>query len=73
MQCTYTKATHTFACSFGTLVAGDSRTVDVWLDARGSVGTITNIASVSSGTSDPNTANNSARKDVKIKGGPGPK
>ena len=72
-QCTYTKATHTFSCSFGTLVTGDSRTVDVWLDARGSVGTITNTASVSSSTSDPNTANNSARKDVRIKGGPGPK
>jgi hypothetical protein len=69
--CAYTLATHTFSCSFGTLAAGDSRQVDVWLDARGSVGLITNIASTSSTTSDPNTANNTARKDVKIKGGPG--
>jgi uncharacterized repeat protein (TIGR01451 family) len=70
-QCAYTLDTHTFACSFGTIAAGDSRTVDVWLDARGSVGNIINIATTTSTTSDPNSANNSARKDLKIKGGPG--
>ncbi len=69
--CTYTLATHTFACNFGTIAAGDSRTMDVWLDARGTAGTITNVASVTTTTTDQSTANNSARKDIKIKGGPG--
>jgi uncharacterized repeat protein (TIGR01451 family) len=70
--CTYVLATHTVTCDVGTLAAGATYSVDIYVDVRGSVGVISNIASVTSSTADPNPANNSARKDVRIKGGPGP-
>jgi uncharacterized repeat protein (TIGR01451 family) len=70
-SCSYAKSTHKLTCTVGTLAAGASWSVDIYVDARGSVGTISNNATVTSGTSDPNAGNNSVRKDIKIKGGPG--
>ncbi len=71
--CSYDQGTHDVTCNIGTLLAGQSWSVDIVVDVRGSVGIISNNASVSSSTVDPNTANNTVRKDVRIKGGPGPK
>jgi uncharacterized repeat protein (TIGR01451 family) len=71
-KCSYSSATHKVTCNVGTLAASTTWSADIYVDAKGSVGTITNIATVSSSTSDPNSANNTVRKDIKIKGGPGP-
>ena len=71
--CSYDQPAHDVNCNFGTLAAGASRSVDIIVDVRGSVGTIANIATVATTTSDPNTGNNTVRTDVRIKGGPGKK
>jgi uncharacterized repeat protein (TIGR01451 family) len=69
--CAYDAGTHDVTCNFGTLAAGESVSVDIIVDARGSVRRITNVATVSSSTTDPNPSNNTAIKEVRIKGGPG--
>jgi uncharacterized repeat protein (TIGR01451 family) len=69
--CTYSLDTHAVTCNLGTLAAGASQSVSIYVDARGSLGVITNTVSVTSRTDDPNLANNSARKDIRVKGGPG--
>ena len=58
-------------CDFGTLPAGGSVTVDIIVDARGSVRRITNVATVSTSTTDPDSSNNTASKEIRVKGGPG--
>jgi uncharacterized repeat protein (TIGR01451 family) len=74
-NCTYSKtpSPHHVTWNVGTLKAGESRTVQIVVDIRGSVGVITNYATVTSATFDPILANNTVRKDVRIKGGPGKK
>jgi uncharacterized repeat protein (TIGR01451 family) len=67
--CAYDKATHDLDCAIGTLPAGGSWTVKLYVDVKGVVGTITNKVSVSATTADPVAANNTAYKAVKIKGG----
>jgi uncharacterized repeat protein (TIGR01451 family) len=69
--CAYDESSHEVTCSFGTLADGESATVDIIVDARGSVDRITNVAVVSSSTVDPDTANNTAIKEIRVKGGPG--
>jgi uncharacterized repeat protein (TIGR01451 family) len=70
--CSYLKASpHKVVCNFGVLPAGQTVSVDIIIDVRGSVKVISNIATVTTTTFDPNTANNTVRKDVRIKGGPG--
>ena len=70
--CNYDKNDpHNVTCSFGTLPAGDSKTVDIIVDARGSVRMIINDASVSTSTTDPDDTNNSVSKYLRVKGGPG--
>ena len=64
--------TTTVACSLGTVANGASATVTVTVKAA-TAGTATNKASVSSGVTDPNTANNSASVSVTIKAKPKPK
>ncbi|MBI5547955.1 MAG: DUF11 domain-containing protein [Deltaproteobacteria bacterium] len=71
-DCAYSAATHRVTCNLGTLAAGQSRAIDIVVDVKGSTSIVINIASVSSTTTDPNAANNTARKDVRVKGGPGP-
>lgn len=51
--------TTTVTCSLGSLVSGGSATVTIVVTAN-TVGTLTNTASVSSSTSDPNAQNNSS-------------
>ena len=62
---------HYVQCSFGTIPAGSVVSVDIIVDARGSVRAISNFAGASSTTVDPDTSNNLVRKDVRVKGGPG--
>jgi uncharacterized repeat protein (TIGR01451 family) len=71
--CTYAKtpSPHTVTCNVGTLKVGQNWSVQIVVDVRGSVSVITNIATVTSTTFDPNLADNTVRKDVRIKGGPG--
>ena len=59
--------TTTVTCALGTLNNGQSATVTITgrLDKRG--GSVTNTASVSSGTPDPNTGNNSSTAQNKIR------
>jgi uncharacterized repeat protein (TIGR01451 family) len=71
--CAYSEGTHQVTCDFGTLAAGESVSVDIGVDARGSVRRITNVASVFSSTDDGDSSNNTATKEVRIKGGPGPR
>jgi uncharacterized repeat protein (TIGR01451 family) len=57
----------TFTCSLGTLAAGGTRTIQVNFMIRGNKGTITSTASVTSGTPDPNTADNTSIRNVTVK------
>jgi len=50
----------TLTCALGTIVAGGSRSIQVNFFIQGNAKLVTSTASVSSPTSDPNTANNSA-------------
>jgi uncharacterized repeat protein (TIGR01451 family) len=52
--------TTTVSCSLGSIASGGSATVVIVLTAPNSAQTLTNRASVSAGTFDPNSANNSA-------------
>ena len=69
--CVYDEGSHDVTCNFGTLPAGESVTVDITVDARGSVRRITNVANVSTSTTDPDSSNNEASKEIRVKGGPG--
>jgi uncharacterized repeat protein (TIGR01451 family) len=70
-QCAYDKASHTVICTSPTIKAGTSVTFVVEAQVSGSVGTITNLASVTSTTLDPVTANNSNDTSIVMKGGTG--
>ncbi len=59
----------TLTCDLGALAAGGSRSFNIYVRVRGSKGEMTNTASVTSTTGDPNTANNSSTRVVLIKGG----
>lgn len=67
--CSYHESTHSVTCDFGTLAAGDSLTVKIYVQARGSLGVITNTVEVTATTVDPDTSNNTARKDLLVHGG----
>jgi uncharacterized repeat protein (TIGR01451 family) len=70
--CTYPlPAPHSVTCDFGTLAAGDTVSVDILVDPKGGLGVITNIADVTTTTFDPDTSNNTARKDMLVQGGSG--
>jgi uncharacterized repeat protein (TIGR01451 family) len=70
-DCSYDESTHDVTCNYGTLAAGASRSVDIVIDIRGSVGAINNIAHVDSDTDDINLSNNIDTEAIQIKGGPG--
>jgi hypothetical protein len=72
-QCTYTAATHTVRCTAANVPAGASVTFVIEAQVSGSVGTISNTASVVSATPDPVGANNTNAASVVIKGGTGKK
>ena len=67
--CVYSTADHEVNCDFGTIAAGDSVTVDIEVNPLGSVRRITNVATVATSTTDPYEANNTAEKEVNVKGG----
>jgi uncharacterized repeat protein (TIGR01451 family) len=64
--CAYNGATRTVTCSVSSLASGASAsfTLTTTITGKGG-GWITNTAQVSSSTSDPNTANNSATNRVR--------
>ncbi|MBW2256173.1 MAG: DUF11 domain-containing protein [Deltaproteobacteria bacterium] len=68
--CAYDEGTHDVTCDFGTLPAGQSVSVDIVVDAKGSVRRITNVASVSSSTTDPDASNDTDSKEILVKGSP---
>jgi len=71
--CVYDENAHEVYCGIGTLPVGVSWTVDIVVNAKGSVREITNVADVSSSTTDSDTANNSVSERIRVKGGPGRK
>jgi uncharacterized repeat protein (TIGR01451 family) len=66
--CSYDDTVHDVTCDFGTLAAGDSVSVDIVVKTKGSLRRITNVANISTVTNDPNSSNDSAVKEVRIKG-----
>jgi uncharacterized repeat protein (TIGR01451 family) len=57
----------TFTCNLGTLAASGTKSFQLTFHIIGNKGTISTTASVSSPTSDPNTANNSSIRNVTVK------
>ena len=70
-SCTYAKPAHTVTCTTATLPAGTSVVYEIQVQIQGSVGTITNTASVTSSTVDPTPGNNSDTVNVVHQGGTG--
>jgi uncharacterized repeat protein (TIGR01451 family) len=70
-QCTWTKATNTVVCQTPTIPAGATATFVIEAQVQGSVGTITNTATVTSTTADPVIANNTNAAAIVVKGGTG--
>jgi uncharacterized repeat protein (TIGR01451 family) len=57
----------TVVCPLGVIVAGGSKTYQVNFLIRGNKGLITSVATVSSSSVDPNSANNSSTRNVTVK------
>jgi uncharacterized repeat protein (TIGR01451 family) len=74
-QCTYTKATHTVVCFTSRIPAGATAKFVVEVQVSGSVGSLTNGATLApaSPTFDPDTSNNSDAVTTVVKGGTGKK
>jgi len=72
-QCTYAKATNTVTCTSENVPAGASVTFVIEVQAQGSVGTISNTATVNSATPDPVAGNNTNAATLVMKGGTGKK
>ena len=67
--CAYDEPSHSVTCDFGTLISGHTVSVDIYVKTKGSLGLITNIATVTTTSSDPNPANNTDTKIVLVTGG----
>jgi uncharacterized repeat protein (TIGR01451 family) len=72
-QCTYTKATHTVTCTADPLPSGATVQFVIEAQINGSVGLITNTATLSSSTTDPDPTNNTNAVSLVVKGGTGKK
>jgi uncharacterized repeat protein (TIGR01451 family) len=70
-SCSYDEGAHTVTCSTATLPAGTSVTYEIQVQVKGSVGTITNTATATTSTFDPNLANNSDTVNLVHEGGTG--
>ena len=69
-NCTYDEFTHTVVCTVaGALPAGQFASFTIDIQTQGSVGSVTNNASVVSSTADPNLVNNSDQVQTRLKGG----
>jgi uncharacterized repeat protein (TIGR01451 family) len=73
--CTYSAATHQVTCTVASLAAGTSVIFEIQGQIKGSVGTVTNVASVTSTTFDPTLGNNTDTVNNVVQGstGKGPK
>ena len=73
--CTYNAATHQVTCTAPTVPFGTSATFEIQVQIKGSVGTITNRATVTSSTPDPVAGNNTDTVNNVVQGstGKGPK
>ena len=69
--CTYTAVTHQVTCTAASVAAGTSVTFEIQVQIKGSVGSITNVATVTSTTADPNAANNTDTVNNVVQGGTG--
>jgi uncharacterized repeat protein (TIGR01451 family)/CSLREA domain-containing protein len=56
----------TVTCTLGTIVNGANATVDIGVDAPGTIGTLTNTATVSADEYDPDTNDNDASEDTTV-------
>lgn len=70
-QCTYTAANHTVVCTSSTVPAGAVVEFVIEVQVSGSVGTISNTATLTSTTTDPVSANNTDEVSIVMKGGTG--
>jgi uncharacterized repeat protein (TIGR01451 family) len=66
--CVYDETAHTVTCDLGTVEAGESIEILIYVEIRGSVGVISNVVNVTTDTFDPDLDNNTARKDLLIHG-----
>jgi M6 family metalloprotease-like protein/uncharacterized repeat protein (TIGR01451 family) len=67
--CAYDEPSHTVTCDFGTLANQESVSVDIHVKSKGSLGWITNSATVTTLTIDPDLSNNTDTIVVRVKGG----
>jgi uncharacterized repeat protein (TIGR01451 family) len=72
-QCVYTKATHQVTCTSSVIPAGAVATFVIEAQVSGSVGTISNTASVTAATADPVVTNNTNAATLVHQGGTGGK
>lgn len=70
-QCSYDESAHTVTCDAGPLPAGETVTFVIEVQANGSVGTITNSATLTTQTDDPDLSNNTDSATIVVKGGTG--
>jgi hypothetical protein len=70
-QCTLNKTTNIVVCTAPVVPAGATAQFEIQAQVQGSVGTITNTATVTSSTPDPVTANNTNAVALVMKGGTG--
>ncbi len=69
--CVYDEPSHTVTCTVAELAPGTSVTFEIQFQIKGSVGSFTNTATVTSDTFDPNLANNSDTVTTVYQGGTG--
>ena len=69
--CTYSKAAHTVTCTAETVPAGSSVAFEIQVQVKGSNGSLTNVATVSSATPDPSQGNNTDSVNNVVQGGSG--
>ncbi|GGO86695.1 hypothetical protein GCM10011348_38110 [Marinobacterium nitratireducens] len=70
-ECSYDAGTHRVTCETATVPAGESVEYEIQATAKGNLGEITNVADVSSVTSDPNLDNNHDELLMTVQGGTG--
>lgn len=68
--CTYNKPANTLTCQFGTVAAGQTKSINMYFRTKGRKNRITNTATVSSPTFDPPPlTNNTSVREVNVQGG----
>jgi uncharacterized repeat protein (TIGR01451 family) len=67
--CTLAPDQITLTCPFGTLAAGETRSINIYWRVKGNKGVLTTTAVVTSTTTDPIPSNNTSVRQVLVKGG----